>query len=66
MLLLLKNLAGGASKQTGPSRHIGNPPERMMKRWDALGTLQTAFRHHDGTQHLLLIMIRESFDSANA
>ena len=66
MLLLLKNLAGGASKQTGPSRHIDIPPERMMKRWDALGALQATFRYHDGTQYLLLIMIRESFDSANA
>lgn len=59
MLLLSKSLAGGASHQTGPSRHIDIPPERMMKRWDVLGTLQTAFRYHDGTQHLLLIMIQE-------
>ena len=66
MLLLSKSLAGGASQQTGPSRHIDIPPERMMKRWDVLGTLQTAFRYHDGTQHLLLIMIQESFDSADA
>lgn len=66
MLLLSKSLAGGASQQTGPSRHIDIPPERMMKRWDVLGTLQTAFRYHDGTQRLLLIMIQESFDSADA
>ena len=32
MLLLSKSLAGGASQQTGPSRHIDIPPERMMKR----------------------------------
>ena len=66
MLLLSKSLAGGASQQTGPSRHIDIPPERMMKRWDVLGTLQTAFRYHDRTQRLLLIMIQESFDSADA
>lgn len=47
MLLLSKSLAGGATQQTGPSRHIDIPPERMMKRWDVLGTLQTAFRYHD-------------------
>ena len=66
MLLLSKSLAGGASQQTGPSRHIDIPPERMMKRWDVLGTLQTAFRYHDVRQCLLLIMIQESFDSADA
>ena len=43
MLLLSKSLAGGASHQTGPSRHIDIPPKRMMKRWDVLGYLQTAF-----------------------
>lgn len=47
MLLLSKSLAGGASQQTGPSRHIGIPPERMMKRQDALGYLQTAFLKYD-------------------
>lgn len=66
MLLHSRSLEGGASLQTGPSRHIDIPPEKMMKRWDALGALQAAFRYHDGTQYLLLIMIRESFDSADA